>query len=741
MRSLESALVALVALGELPTASSGITDRFRVWKISEQDDATSEATSETATQGNGLMYDVDPKLMESLHPLFTGDRAWLNFANETWLRQDAPSQTAPQPLIVDDDNLETELASFPESAERLWRLHRLAQLELAIPDDSIPEDSPELDDAIRYLGSRQHDNGNEMPVDQEKVAPSPVAIKLEGFDEDVSSTTSLWKSKFFRSQNGMRRTAVLGTDQCKAALEEARQKKYFLSCRAYAAVLYNPDAKIAYLRNPKSGSTFFDGLFWDVLSGTRTLLHNETLPDDTFFFTFVESPVTRIRKAYASLSANQERAPELTEATFVDVKRTEDSGNARFRAFLDDLVNSRLGMHAWTSASTQSAAVACTDVGKALDFVGYLESFNDDFKALATAANLSALILSQVPSEPQQASAHFRMDMNLALSTESLREICSLYKTDFQCFGYEMPPQCKSISEIGDQCPPNAPAVTQADPQLVFEPDVNPQESQESELAGPSGRRFLGTDICRRGFQVARESGNPSFCRAQAVILWSEQYKLAYLKTPKAASNSIEKLFTSVFSDARHLKGNEVLPADSLLFTFVEDPLLHARKGFAAVNLMEAAHVNVTTRTQFQSVSRDSRCGNDRFIAFLVDLARNRFGPESPYAPELASAQTSSIACASRRHRHKVDFVGHLERIDHDWAVIQTMAGIPANMRTKATLMAQESLFPAHPFFEKDLNIPLTNASIWAACGLYVTDWSCLGYELPPACLPASGAV
>lgn len=503
-----------------------------------------------------------------------------------------------------------------------------------------------------------------------------------------------------------------------------------LKCRHYASVFYNPDWKIAYLKNPKAGTNVFDTLFWEVLENTRVLGHGEKLPQDTFYFTFVEDPINHARKAYATVAMNQ----------------AKNNTNITTQGFVEDIMTGNASKLAWATGAIalQTASIFCTDAGKELDYVAYLERFGTEWEALADLMNLTDDLRERgrqlSPESEYYSNAMFATDSNPPLSSAVLRKLCGLYKTDFQCLGYVKPFECNRQEHPECKAPQNR--VIQGDEQVVFE-HVDPNNNTQTAAQANSGRRFLGTDICRRGLEEARLSTNPALCRTHMTVLWSERFKIAYLKVSKAAANVFEKHFYAVFEDARPLEQFDLLPEDAFVFTFVEEPVLHARKSYAAVGVKESLQVSsfiidTADALEFPRVSRDRGCGNERFNAFLRDLGKGRFS-NITHSADMATTQTSSIACTMRKHNHQLSYIGHLERVDTDWAAIQQLANIPVEIRTKATLVAQENINPEHPLFQDDLNVGLSNATIWAVCAMYVTDYSCLGYALPEPCLAAAG--
>ena len=247
-----------------------------------------------------------------------------------------------------------------------------------------------------------------------------------------------------------------------------------------------------------------------------------------------------------------------------------------------------------------------------------------------------------------------------------------------------------------------------------------------------------------------RTVGSSSSCgaarRKRRPVLYSPSQKLAYLKTPKAASIAIQELFQRQFPDHVWVTTHETLPKGTLVFTFAREPVGRVIAAYAEIDVTYARRASAEKRQQmnttFHRMATRSRSmssgeqGARRLLAFLDDLVGQRFGGDDRehWAPTHAYPQVN-FAC-----RQRIDYVGHLENQDADWEEIQRLAGVPAARRTQiphlhetATEDKCESGRPCM-FKEDDKNVSRTPQLLLRLCETYASDFLCLGYPLPAPC-------
>lgn len=221
-------------------------------------------------------------------------------------------------------------------------------------------------------------------------------------------------------------------------------------------------------------------------------------------------------------------------------------------------------------------------------------------------------------------------------------------------------------------------------------------------------------------------------------LIYSPSLKIAYLKTPKSASESFFNYFQSFYSDSVMLAPNGTLPEGTFVFTFTQNPVRHALEAYAEIDALKRPEhpVAAGATTTFQEVDRENN-GTDRFLAFLDDLKEKRFGDFSTaenWSPAHAASQLATIAMARRSKRRIVNYIGHIENIVDDWAYIQRRAHIPEENRTVAHRLDNDA-GATTPEYAADLNVERTPEVLQAICTMYAADFACLGYQPPPACL------
>ena len=246
-----------------------------------------------------------------------------------------------------------------------------------------------------------------------------------------------------------------------------------------------------------------------------------------------------------------------------------------------------------------------------------------------------------------------------------------------------------------------------------------------------------------------KASGKPTgfYCKSRPV-LFSPSRRLAYVKTPKGASLAIQDLFQKEFTDYRWAQAHEELPEGTVVFTFVREPLKRAMSSYAEIDvayaLRASPEAHSAMRTAFDKVSRKPGLRETpRVLAFLDDLVDHRFGGDDRehWMPTHGYSQLNYIC------QHRIDYVGHLENQDADWAAIQELARIPIAIRTpfphahdssvhksNATNASVTVCNRACQLKAADQHAPLTPALYQRMCDIFASDFLCLGYTMPSAC-------
>ena len=228
------------------------------------------------------------------------------------------------------------------------------------------------------------------------------------------------------------------------------------------------------------------------------------------------------------------------------------------------------------------------------------------------------------------------------------------------------------------------------------------------------------------------------YCKRRP-ILFSPSSKLAYLKTPKAASISIQDLFQKQFPDFRWVTTAEPLPSDAVVFTFTREPVSRVVAAYAEIDVAYARKATPERRaamnTTFHRRAHGSDQGERRFLAFLDDLVEQRFGGDDRdhWAPTHAYPQLN-FAC-----RQQVHFLGRLDHQDADWQRLQALVGIPPAERTvipREHTTEKDACDQAHACFYKELdkNLSKTPRVMQRVCDLFASDFLCLGYPMPSTC-------
>jgi len=220
-------------------------------------------------------------------------------------------------------------------------------------------------------------------------------------------------------------------------------------------------------------------------------------------------------------------------------------------------------------------------------------------------------------------------------------------------------------------------------------------------------------------------------CHHHAPIIYTPKYKLAYLKTPKAASTAFWYFFKKTFPDSKEMIGAHNLPENVFVFTFVRQPFEHKLSAFAEVDLKQGSHIpdHITNQTTFQHVLFKRNHGRERYLAFLDDVWHRRFDLMDVRKPSHAANQLGGPLCTV-----SVKFIGHLERLTADWDQIQEEAGLPYAVRTTALPVVHADTSAVHIRYAYDEAVPMNELIKEKVCEIYRSEFACLGYTAPPVC-------
>lgn len=230
---------------------------------------------------------------------------------------------------------------------------------------------------------------------------------------------------------------------------------------------------------------------------------------------------------------------------------------------------------------------------------------------------------------------------------------------------------------------------------------------------------------------------NPIY-RYQAPLVYSPTFKLAYMKTPSVASEAFFSYFFNYFADAEYVPGDNPLPGDTFVFTFVGSPLRRILTSYAEADMLRQIEestgmVHGDDQPDFASISRKQNGGVDRFSQYLDDLSHKRFGSSTErrnWQPESAALQVAGIMNC----KNNLSFVGHIERVGADWLWIQKKAGVPQANISTATLAPRSSEARQDDVHMPSKHILDSTEVVRQICDMYALDFVCLGYQTPPDC-------
>ena len=180
--------------------------------------------------------------------------------------------------------------------------------------------------------------------------------------------------------------------------------------------------------------------------------------------------------------------------------------------------------------------------------------------------------------------------------------------------------------------------------------------------------------------------------------------------------------------DAAEVVTRRARNASLLTFTFVREPLARFATGYGEVSFRSVFFPNAHEHYTRPGVShvRLQHGSKARFRAFLHDLLQG--------APVLDAEHVYTSVGALAMG---VDFIGHLERFDADFARLLRRLQLPADTAFNRSAGAHAS--SADPTGDRAAATAVLREDADAAaavCLLMLPDLACLGYELPPACVP-----
>ena len=207
-----------------------------------------------------------------------------------------------------------------------------------------------------------------------------------------------------------------------------------------------------------------------------------------------------------------------------------------------------------------------------------------------------------------------------------------------------------------------------------------PPTDWRAHFDSPNCQRRLQRDAA---FMKASSRSSGFYCNRRP-MLYSPSSRLAYLKTPKAASTAIQRCFQKQFADNVWITADDPIPTDAIVFTFVRSPLTRVISAYAEIDVAYARRASASTRaamnTTFHRMSRENPTdATRRLIAFVDDLTEHRFGGDDRehWAPTHGYPQMNFVC------KQNVSFIGRLENQKADWDLVQAMAGIPPHRRSK----------------------------------------------------------
>jgi len=201
--------------------------------------------------------------------------------------------------------------------------------------------------------------------------------------------------------------------------------------------------KFIYINIPKVASTTMKALLTKLnVSGSRNY---NRLPDDVknyFTFAFVRDPYERFYSAYGTiLERGVQQGHQATKnKPFYKISDPED----KFRKFVEDTTKQLWDEH----IQRQLYYLTLADGNLVpLDFVGKLETFDEDWKFIQKELKLPDAVITRVPVLNQQ-----RVWTRVNYTDELIvKALCDLYAQDYLCFDFDFPEPCVRLYKLSDR--------------------------------------------------------------------------------------------------------------------------------------------------------------------------------------------------------------------------------------------------------------------------------------------------
>ena len=301
-----------------------------------------------------------------------------------------------------------------------------------------------------------------------------VAVSLEDWPADGAQETAL-HAALLPTGDAEQHGGLTGLQQkrgglvsqmpgCREALTRTRTQ-----CEAYWPpdrctnttwqIFWSQHARIAYVKTAKAGSVSIKDYMYQHL-GPITKLTDimAVLPADVFTFTFVREPVGRALAAYAEVDGIHRirttggnvkaehdfiwSLPREVRPRYSRVDRSLADGEARFVAYLDDLVEGRVPVE-WEASHSRPIADHLRGSHSHLSFIGRLEDLKGDWPKWQRQAGLPAKRITSMPPEDHFAKNEAYLEAESVPQTDRvLQKVCQVYAADFECYGYPVPAAC-----------------------------------------------------------------------------------------------------------------------------------------------------------------------------------------------------------------------------------------------------------------------------------------------------------
>ena len=210
---------------------------------------------------------------------------------------------------------------------------------------------------------------------------------------------------------------------------------------------------LRYVRNQKAGSNFMvttlQYLFPQLhcVNSSKAAYSHLPFSSDSrdpspkkngdFIFTVVREPIACAVDGFAEVDRRHRNHPRYHDIN------CETCPNCRYRAFLEGIAE-----HEALGTEFFHAYPQTIKVGTALgpfDAVVRLERFNEGLEAIAARMNTTFKALPASERKNVRPEIACWKRINFESDPDLLRTVCSLYSSDFTCFGYERPPLCASV--------------------------------------------------------------------------------------------------------------------------------------------------------------------------------------------------------------------------------------------------------------------------------------------------------